>query len=585
MKKHILIFVTLFLLLNTFGFAMENSDRTMTSGSFGVAWLNENGIICVYDGKTVLDSVPNVKTYAILAGDLMEDGEDQLIYLDDARKSLNLYRFAQKEVIGPFGHNVSTMALGQCSRDEKFPSLVVCTFSGDSFRWTKNVMGAGWIDVSGEFSHISGGNLDRQSTLDDFAVTNAGSLYVYSTKWQTYSTITDDVNAVAVIVGNLTEAPGDEIVFLDKNGSIFLCQNRKLENLAQKAKCLAYGKNGDALDTLYALDPGGKVAAYDRKANSWKPVFMGDVSAFTSIVTKTSDDGKGHSLFAVSEGNLYSLANGKAEKLSSEKPIAMTLSFNGKSVAEYRFDSVPFKPYIQVLRTPAGRNVLRDAPWDHLHHHALMFAISADGCDFWGEFDDNRGTQKMQRLSPQPGTPTDVLETEIDWNLPGGKNVLKETRKIRVLQTDDVTLLDWETTLKSDQAVKLGGDHYYGLGLRFDESMDKDGRFFNDTGKHDGEIVRGDERLKKCRWSAYTAKLDGKPVTVAVFDNPVTPIPMLAFTMGDSGQSFAYLSATMNLHRAAVTLQAGQPMTFSYRVAVLEGEVSPETIEKVYMGY
>ena len=572
-------------LLNTCCFAVENSDRTMTSGSFGVAWLNENGFICVHDGKTVLDSIPKVKTYAILAGDLMEDGEDQLIYLDDALKSLNIYRFAKKEHVGPFGHNVSTMALGRCNRDEAFPSLVVCTFSGDSFRWTKNVMGAGWMEIPGAFSHISGGKLDLRSSLDDFAVTDAGSVYVYSTKWQTYSTITDDKNVAAVIVGNLTDSPGDEIVFLDKDGSVFLCQNQKIENLAQKAQCLAFGKNGDALDTLYALNPNGKIAAYDRKTNSWKSVPVSDVAAFTSVITKTNDDGKGHSLFAVSDGNLYSLANGKAEKLSAEKPIAVVLSSGGKSVAEYRFDSVPFKPYIQVLRTPAGRNVLRDAPWDHLHHHALMFAISADDCDFWGEFDDNRGTQKTQHLNPQPGTSTDILETEIDWNFPNGKNVLKETRKIKVQQTDNVTLLDWETTLKSDHAVKLGGDHYYGIGMRFDESMDKDGRFFNDTGKHDGEIVRGDERLKKCRWSAYTAKLDGKPVTVAVFDNPNNPIPMLAFTMGDSGQSFAYMSATMNLHRIAANLQAGQPMTFRYRVAVWEGEVSPETIEKSYKNY
>lgn len=585
MKRRISIFATIFLLFTTAGFAMENSDRTMASGTFGVAWLNENGMIRVHDAQTVLDCVSGGKTYAILAGDLLEDGEDQLVHFDDARKSLNLYRFTKKENLGPFGHNVKATALGRCHKDESFPSLLACTFGGDSFRWNKDIMGGGWFPVPGAFSHASGGKLDPRSTLTDFAVVESGSVYVFSSKWQTYSMIADDKNAVAVIVGNVTQSPGDEIVFIDKDASVFLCQNRKVEKLSLKSKCLAFGKNGETLDTLYALDPDGKIFAYERNTNTWKQIFTADVADITSIVTKTSDDGKGHTLFAVAGGNLYSFADAEVTKLSSEKPIALSLSCGGKNVAEYRFADVPFKPYIQVLRTPAGRNVLRDAPWDHLHHHALMFAISADDCDFWGEFDEQRGTQKTVRLNPQPGAKTDALETEIDWNAPGDKKLLTETRKIKVQQTDDATLLDWETTLKSDKAVQLGGEHYYGLGMRFDESMDKNGRFFNDTGKHDGEIVRGDERLKACRWSAYTAKLDGKPVTIAVFDNPGNPAPMLAFTMGDSGQSFAYISATINLHREAMTLPAGQPMTFRYRVAVWEGETSPDVIEKACKNY
>ena len=56
-----------------------------------------------------------------------------------------------------------------------------------------------------------------------------------------------------------------------------------------------------------------------------------------------------------------------------------------KPVAVYRFDGVPFKPYMKELYTPGGVNVLRDAPPDHLHHHALMFAIGIEKTDFWSE--------------------------------------------------------------------------------------------------------------------------------------------------------------------------------------------------------
>jgi hypothetical protein len=118
--------------------------------------------------------------------------------------------------------------------------------------------------------------------------------------------------------------------------------------------------------------------------------------------------------------------------------------------------------------------------------------------------------------------------------------------------------------------------------MRFDQEMDKDGRFFNDTGAHDGEIIRGDERLKRCRWMAYTARLDGQPVTVALFDHPSNPVPMLAFTMGDAGGPFAYLSAAKNLHRVPVELKAGETFAVKYRVAVWDGEISPEAVEARY---
>lgn len=583
--KHFILFFVAFLMSQPIALAMENSNGTMASGSFGVAWLNADGFLCVYDGSVVLDSVPSVKTYAVAAGDLLEEGEDQLVYLDDARKSLNVYSFKTNQKIGPFGHDVRVMALGRGSAGDHLLSVFASTFSGSAYRWTKEVMNQGWIAVPGEFSLATAGKFDRRSDLDDFAVINAGVLYVYSSKWQTYSKATDEREIAGLIAGNFTASPGDEIVVFDKEGSVLLCQNRSLVDLDRKATCMAKGKNGEGLDTLYVLDPEGKIALYDREAKIWKELGGEANTVFTSLVCRTDPEVGKHTLFAVAGGDLYRIKGADVEKLSAEKPTKVALKVDGKTVAEYRFGNVPFKPYIETLRTPEGRNVLRDAPWDHLHHHGLMFAISANGCDFWGEFDDRHGTQATVRILPDADPETSALETEIDWNAPGPKNILKEIRKIDVRQTADVTLLDWQTTLKSDKKAYLEGSHYFGLGLRFDASMDKGGRFFNDTGNHDGEIVRGDERLKTCKWTAYTAKLDGKPVTVALFDNPSNPIPMKAYTMGDSGQSFAYMGASLNLHRVPKALEADKPMTFKYRVAVWEGETSPEAVEEACKEY
>ena len=61
----------------------------------------------------------------------------------------------------------------------------------------------------------------------------------------------------------------------------------------------------------------------------------------------------------------------------AENPMRITTEENiisvytGDSVLlRYHYRDVPFKPYVQQLFSPRGVNVLRDAPADHLHHHA-----------------------------------------------------------------------------------------------------------------------------------------------------------------------------------------------------------------------
>ncbi|MHC4656733.1 MAG: DUF6807 family protein, partial [Planctomycetota bacterium] len=54
---------------------------------------------------------------------------------------------------------------------------------------------------------------------------------------------------------------------------------------------------------------------------------------------------------------------------------AVSINAGSQLLLRYPYKNVPFKPYVQQLFSPAGVNILRDAPADHLHHHALMFAV------------------------------------------------------------------------------------------------------------------------------------------------------------------------------------------------------------------
>lgn len=256
-------------------------------------------------------------------------------------------------------------------------------------------------------------------------------------------------------------------------------------------------------------------------------------------------------------------------------------------VLQYRYNSVPFKPYIKELYTPGGVNFLLDAPWDHLHHHALMFAVAVDGVNFWEETptagrQQHEGFDSM-RVDSRNGAACAGFTERIRWIASQDRPPsLLESRSVTVCRVPQVnaTVLVWQSDFeppKGIQQVTLSGSHYFGLGLRFVRSMDGSD-FFNADGK-EGTIFRGEERLVSSNWCAYTAAVDGKPVTVAMFGHPANFRPTTWFTMATP---FAYISATLNLHAEPLVVPADKPLSLRYAVAAWDGKVDAEQIGSVY---
>ncbi len=263
---------------------------------------------------------------------------------------------------------------------------------------------------------------------------------------------------------------------------------------------------------------------------------------------------------------------------------------NGKAeLMRYRYGEVPYKPYVQTFFTPGGVNVLRDAPHDHLHHHALMYAIKVDGVNFWEE-NQAPGRQRHVRFVDPKIVKSEnqmkaVFTEELAWENPRTKKVLlREDRTIAVMKVKEykATVLHWQVKLmlpKGKGSATLTGSHYHGLGMRFLESMDAGGKFFNADDKK-GEPVRGTEQLTRSDWCAYTASANGKPVTVAMFDHPQNVRhPSWWFTMT---KPFAYLSATLNMHREPLPLVSEKPLILNYGVALWDGKVTKERIQTTY---
>lgn len=275
---------------------------------------------------------------------------------------------------------------------------------------------------------------------------------------------------------------------------------------------------------------------------------------------------------------------GTASVCAAEVP-RQTVFLNGSPGLVYQATPNPQKPYVAELFSPAGVNLLRDSPVDHKHHHGLMFAVAVDGVNFWEE-SATSGIQKptapplLSQVKTKEAT-WQVLRQNLQWHSAQGEALLSEERVLATTRLGQpmATLVNWRSLLRlppGKSSAQLTGSPYFGLGMRFVVSMDKDGRFFN----ADGQLgVQGTNNARSA-WCAYTAKVDGKPVTVAVFDWPKNVRhPATWFTMD---QGFAYLSATLNLHKEPLKLQADRPLELRYGVAVWDGQMESATVEKLY---
>jgi hypothetical protein len=267
----------------------------------------------------------------------------------------------------------------------------------------------------------------------------------------------------------------------------------------------------------------------------------------------------------------------------------------------YQFKNVPYKPYIKELYTPAGYNILLDAPHDHLHHHGLMYAVSINGVSYWEETEAagmqlHEGidmTEILDGKDPQNIKTILACFTEkLTWaplgNVGDAKKpslgevaVCTENRRILTWfhEKQNANILVFKTSLDvpvDGDSITISGAHYYGLGMRFAPSMDNVGVFIN-AENSPGVVFRGEERLAEADWCAYIVEKSDHPVTVAM----LAPLNSKTtwFTMPTP---FAYLSATLRYHENTIEIKPGSRHALTYAVAVWDGVQSAEQIQSLY---
>lgn len=274
-----------------------------------------------------------------------------------------------------------------------------------------------------------------------------------------------------------------------------------------------------------------------------------------------------------------------AERLVAEtgsRPTQWTINYGGKPVLVYDFNPQKFKPYVQALNTLAGYGVLRDSPWDHLHHHALMYGIRVNGVNFWEET-SGCGVQKVVESRPPEilesvaGLPQARLTQVLYWLAPAdaflpntNAPALLIERRTLTLTVDPAkqeTALQWNSEFEvgpRTNVVTLTGANYHGLGMRFVEELDAFAVHLTPEGKPDLANSRQDVTVH--RWEAVAFDFPGKPATIAVFGAPGN-------ARGDAHYfamktPFAYLSATQGLDQEPLVYRRGERFRLSYLVTL-----------------
>lgn len=273
-------------------------------------------------------------------------------------------------------------------------------------------------------------------------------------------------------------------------------------------------------------------------------------------------------------------AAGTSDLLLGDRPVLRYMAAFDRSTPAKIEET--YKVYHHVFGPDGGPIITKGPGGQYTHHRGLYVGWNktsgADGAwDFWhcskgvhlrhGKFlekagDANRGT----------------MTAEIDWNDADGKAVIKERRKVTVVEMPKSAApnggwqIDWQTTLTSQRGeLKLEGDRQH-AGFQFraaQEVSDKNSaRYLRPAGfPQQPEAVQvgdaGDPPPHSdIPWVAMTYEVQGKRYTVEYFEDPSLPKPSL-FSERPYGRFGAFFKTTLTPER---------PLTMRYRVNVTAGE-------------
>ena len=263
------------------------------------------------------------------------------------------------------------------------------------------------------------------------------------------------------------------------------------------------------------------------------------------------------------------------------------------------------KPILYPVFSPDQIPMTRDWPMkpdtageghDHPHHKSMWVGHKIDGVDFWtektGKVQTSVATTKFT-----DGTRNAIL-TKSDWIERSDGQIKLSDETVYWFGGDEQSrwidcLIDFQAThgdivfddtkeglfaIRTHPDLRLTADAKAGVEQVFGHAINSEG----DTGKE----VWG----KPAKWILYFGSIDGKPVSVAMFDHPSNlrhPTTWMARDYGLIAANPFGLHYFLGKEKGAgkFQLKQGGDLQLRYRVEFFKGVVTPELVEKKFKAF
>ena len=311
--------------------------------------------------------------------------------------------------------------------------------------------------------------------------------------------------------------------------------------------------------------------------------------------------------------------------VKNEASRRVDITIDGQPFTSYVWPQSLKTPVLYPLRTSRGTIVTRGFPLepragervDHPHHAGYWMNYgNVNGVDFWNsstvlppEQQAKMGSITHQRIiRTADGKDRGELEVELDWIMPDGHVILRETTRFIFHVGPNLRAVDRITTWTAQNERVLFKDDKEGMvGLRVRRELEQPSNeplvFTDASGRAtdvkvmDNTGVSGQYRSSegktgdavwstRGRWTMLAGKVKQEEITLAILDHPknvgyptywhargyglfaANPLGQEVFSKGQEKLNF--------------TLEPKQAVTFRYRLLILSGAVSADQIEKEY---
>lgn len=295
----------------------------------------------------------------------------------------------------------------------------------------------------------------------------------------------------------------------------------------------------------------------------------------------------------VAGGSAMDLTRGAADPVGvtfRDAPHGLDVLVGGEVFTTLRTEGLA-KPSLFPVMAPGGVQVTRGYPieprageeQDHPHHTSLWFAHGdVNGHDFWT-------SPKGEKIVPEGAIEHEekggsgVVRATFAWTLADGSVVCTERRVMTFSADEHTRMIDFDFTITPGKDSVVFGDTKEGtFAIRVCEALrlkgaSAKGSIRSSTGKKDGECWG-----KRAAWVEYGGPVDGKTLSVSIFDHPKNPRHPTWWHARDYGLFAANPFGKHDFeqapaHSGDLTIKAGETLRLRYRVLI--GDRAPEVVE------